>query len=208
MSIDRVESSRVESSIDRVESSIDRVESSIESSHRSIESSHRSIIDRVESSRVESNHRSSRVIDRVESSIESSHRSSRVIDRWRRRDGWTLVTSRDRWIDGHGRGGRASIPSHRARARVSWSFYRGVVTRRGVPLRARARAPTGAEAGRAGERVASAERGRGRRRERRARGGRRETSVGRSVGRSSSRALGRRGVEGSFAHSFGRAVGV
>lgn len=30
----------------------------------------------------------------------------------------------------------------------------------------------------------------------------------RSVGRSSSRALGRRGVEGSFAHSFGRAVGV
>jgi len=130
---------------------------------------------RVRSSRVESS------IDRVESSHRSIE-SSRVIDRSSRRDGWTLVTSRDRWIDGNGRGGRASIEraSDRSseRAIVSWSLYRGVMTRRGVPLRARTHAPTGAEAGRAGERVASAERGRGRRRETRARG-RRETSVGR-----------------------------
>ena len=103
-------------------------------------------------------------------------------------------------------------PSHPiARARVSWSFYRGVVTRRGVPLRARARAPTGAEAGRAGERVASAERGRGRRRETRAGGETRD--VGRS---SSSRDRARSGEAASsvhsrthaLIHSFVRAVGV
>ena len=69
---------------DRLESRcVDRVESSIE-----IESS----IDRVDSS-----------IDRVESSID------RVDSSPRRRDGWTLVTSRDRSIDGHDRPSRARI---------------------------------------------------------------------------------------------------
>ena len=62
--------------------------------------------------------RSSRLIDRnrvIDRSSRLIDRSSRIIDRSsrlsspRRRDGWTLVTSRDRSIDGHDRSSRARI---------------------------------------------------------------------------------------------------
>ena len=100
-------------------------------------------------------------------------------------------------------GARPSHPIARARARVVVLLSGGRDSSWSPSACPRARAPTGAEAGRAGERVASAERGRGRRRERRARGGRRETSVGRSVVVASARETRRRGFIRAFIRSRG-----